>query len=183
MVALAKRYKNDMVPVLVKEFNYENVMQVPKLTKVVINIGLGEATTNSKAVEAAEKDLLQIAGQKPVIIRAKKSIANFKLREGMPIGMKVTLRGVKMYDFVTRVIDAALPRIRDFQGVSDKGFDGMGNYSIGFKEQTHFPEIDFSKIDKPRGLEISFVTTAKTDAECKKLLELMGMPFVKRGGK
>lgn len=180
MTLLAEKYKKEIVPALIDEFKFQNVMEVPALSKIVLNIGLGEATTNGKAVEHAEHDLTLIAGQKPVVIKAKKAIANFKLRAGMPIGMKVTLRGSKMYDFMTRLTDAALPRIRDFQGVSDHGFDGHGNYALGFKDQIHFPEIDFSKIDKPRGLEVCFVTTAKSDTECKKLLELLGMPFVKK---
>ena len=180
MTLLSEKYKKEIVPALASEFKLENVMQVPSLTKIVLNIGLGEATTNGKAVENAEHDLTLISGQKPVTIKAKKAIANFKLRAGMPIGMKVTLRGKKMYDFMTRLTGAALPRIRDFQGVPNTGFDGRGNYSVGFKDQIHFPEIDFSKIDKPRGLEVSFVTTAKTDVECRRLLEMLGMPFAKK---
>jgi len=180
MSTLAERYKQEIVPTLLSEFGLKNVMQVPSLKKIVVNIGLGEATTNGKAIENAEHDLLLITGQKPVTIKAKKAIANFKLRAGMPIGMKVTLRGKKMFDFMTRLTGAALPRIREFQGVPNSGFDGRGNYNLGFKDQIHFPEIDFSKIDKPRGLEVSFVTTAKADEQCRRLLELMGMPFAKK---
>ena len=160
------------------DFGYTNVMQVPRLEKVVINIGLGEAIQNPKALEAAERDLADISGQHPVITRAKKSIASFKLRAGMPIGMMVTLRGRRMYDFLDRLFNAVLPRIRDFQGVSRNSFDGRGNYSLGLKDQLVFPEIDYDKVDKARGLEITIVTTASSDEEGRRLLELLGMPFV-----
>jgi large subunit ribosomal protein L5 len=165
-----------------KDFQYSNVMQVPKLVKVVINIGLGEAIQNAKAIDAAVNDLALISGQKPVVTRAKKSIAAFKLRAGMPIGAMVTLRGQRMYEFVDRLTSAAMPRIRDFRGVSPNAFDGRGNYTLGLREQLIFPEIDYDKIDKTRGLEISFVTTARTDEEGRRLLQLMGMPFAKTEG-
>jgi large subunit ribosomal protein L5 len=165
-----------------KDFQYSNVMQVPKLVKVVINIGLGEAIQNAKAIDAAVNDLALISGQKPVVTRAKKSIAAFKLRAGMPIGAMVTLRGQRMYEFVDRLTSAAMPRIRDFRGVSPNAFDGRGNYTLGVREQLIFPEIDYDKIDKTRGLEISFVTTARTDEEGRRLLQLMGMPFAKTEG-
>jgi len=158
---------------------YKNIMQVPRLEKVALNIGLGEATTDAKALESAEKDLAAIAGQHPVITRAKKSIAAFKLREGMTVGLRVTLRGERMYQFLEKLINAALPRMREFRGVSPNSFDGRGNYTMGFKEQTLFPEIDYDKIDKARGLELSIVTTAKTDEESKQLLELLGLPFAR----
>lgn len=176
---LAERYKAEIAPSLVKEFAYGNVMQVPKLTKVVVNIGLGESIQNAKAVDAAVNDLMLITGQKPVVTRAKKSIAAFKLRAGMPIGAMVTLRGQTMYEFVDRLVSASLPRIRDFRGVSPNSFDGRGNYTLGLREQLMFPEIDYDKIDKTRGLEVSFVTTARTDEEGRRLLQLMGMPFTK----
>jgi large subunit ribosomal protein L5 len=176
---LAERYKAEIAPTLFKEFEYGNVMQVPKLTKVVVNIGLGESIQNAKAVDAAVGDLMLITGQKPVVTRAKKSIAAFKLRAGMPIGAMVTLRGQTMYEFVDRLTSAAMPRIRDFRGVSPNSFDGRGNYTLGLREQLMFPEIDYDKIDKTRGLEVSFVTTAKTDEEGRRLLQLLGMPFAK----
>jgi len=176
---LAERYKAEIAPTLIKEFEYGNVMEVPKLTKVVVNIGLGESIQNAKAVDAAVGDLMLITGQKPVVTRAKKSIAAFKLREGMPIGAMVTLRGQTMYEFVDRLTSAAMPRIRDFRGVSPNSFDGRGNYTLGLREQLMFPEIDYDKIDKTRGLEVSFVTTAKTDEEGRRLLQLIGMPFAK----
>ena len=160
-----------------QKFNYKNVMEIPKLEKVTINIGLGEAVQNPKALDAAVNDLTLIAGQKPVITRAKKSIAAFKVREGMPVGVKVTLRGERMYEFVDKLLNVALPRVRDFRGVSPKSFDGRGNYSLGLKEQLLFPEIDYDKIDKVRGLEVVFTTTAKTDEEGRELLRLLGMPF------
>lgn len=160
-----------------RDFQYSNPMQVPRLAKVVVNIGLGEAIQNPRAMEAATKDLAQIAGQHPVITRAKKSIAAFRVRTGMPIGAMVTLRGERMYEFMDKLINAALPRIRDFHGVSAKSFDGRGNYSLGIKEQLVFPEIDYDKIDRIRGLEITIVTTARTDEEARRLLELMGIPF------
>jgi large subunit ribosomal protein L5 len=165
------------VPALTKEFSYDNVMQVPKITKIVLNIGLGEALQNAKSIDAAVADLTAIAGQKPVVTRAKKSIANFKLREGQAIGAMVTLRGTRMYEFLDRLINVALPRIRDFRGVNRRSFDGRGNYSIGLREQIMFPEIDYDQVDKLRGLEISIVTSARTDAEGYALLKQFGMPF------
>ena len=180
MVArLHERYKAEIVDTLMKDFEYSNVMQVPKLVKVVINVGLGESIQNAKALDAAVNDLTLIAGQKPVVTRAKKSIAAFKLRAGMPIGAMVTLRGQRMYEFVDRLTSAAMPRIRDFRGVSPNSFDGRGNYTLGLREQLMFPEIDYDKIDKTRGLEVSFVTTARTDEEGRRLLQLLGMPFSK----
>ena len=172
-------YMTEVVPGLVKKFNYKNPMEVPKLEKIVINMGVGEAKDNPKALEGAVNDLTIISGQKPIITKAKKSVANFKIREGMSIGCKVTLRGVKMYDFADRLISLALPRVRDFRGVNGNSFDGRGNYALGIKEQLIFPEISYDKIDKVRGMDIIFVTTAKTDEEAKELLTLMGMPFVK----
>ena len=172
-------YNSEVVPGLIKKFNYKNPMEVPKLDKIVINMGVGEAKENPKALESAVADLTIIAGQKPIITKAKKSIANFKLREGMSIGCKVTLRGEKMYDFADRLVSLALPRVRDFRGVSANSFGGRGNYALGIKEQLIFPEISYDKIDKVRGMDIIFVTTAKTDEEAKELLTLMGMPFVK----
>ena len=166
-----------MVPALIKKFNYKSVMQVPKIDKIVINIGLGDIKENPKSLENAMNDLSQITGQKPVITKARKSIAAFKLREGVNIGCKVTLRADKMYDFAYKLFNVALPRVRDFRGVSDKSFDGRGNYSMGVKEQLIFPEIEYDKVDKIRGMDIIFVTTAKTDEEAKELLKLMGMPF------
>jgi large subunit ribosomal protein L5 len=176
---LQERFNAEMVETLRKEFGYDNVMQVPKLTKVVINIGLGESIQNAKAIDAAVNDLTLIAGQKPVVTRAKKSIAAFKLRAGMPIGAMVTLRGQRMYEFVDRLTSTAMPRIRDFRGVSPNSFDGRGNYTLGLREQLMFPEIDYDRIDKTRGLEISFVTTARTDEEGRRLLQLLGMPYAK----
>jgi large subunit ribosomal protein L5 len=161
---------------------YKNIMQVPRLEKMVLNIGVGEAVQNAKALEAAERDLVAISGQHPVITRAKKSIASFKLRSGMPIGLKVTLRGERMYDFFDKLVNAVLPRMREFQGVSPNSFDGRGSYTLGLKEQIIFPEIDYEKIDKLRGLEVSIVTTARTDDEGRHLLGLLGMPFIKNGG-
>lgn len=177
MARLKDKYLNEVVPGLQEQFKYTNVMAIPKLDKVVINIGLGEAVQNPKALDAALSDLTLIAGQKPVVTRAKKSIAGFKLREGMPVGVKVTLRGDRMYEFVDRLLNVALPRVRDFRGVSPKSFDGRGNYSLGLKEQLIFPEIEYDKIDKLRGMEIVFATTAKTDEEGRALLKLLGMPF------
>lgn len=177
MARLKDKYMNEIAPALVKEFGYENIMAIPKLDKVVINIGLGEAIANPKALDAAVEDITAIAGQKPVVTRAKKSIAAFKLREDMPIGVKVTLRGDRMYEFVDRLFNIALPRVRDFRGVSPKSFDGRGNYSLGLREQLIFPEIDFDKVDKVRGMQIAFTTTAKTDEEGKALLRALGMPF------
>ena len=172
-------YETEVVPGLVKKFGYKNLMEVPKLNKIVINMGVGEAKDNPKALEGAVADMTIISGQKPIITKAKKSIANFKLREGMSIGCKVTLRGERMYDFADRLISLALPRVRDFRGVNANSFDGRGNYALGIKEQLIFPEISYDKIDKVRGMDIVFVTTAKTDEEAKELLTLLGMPFVK----
>ena len=177
MGALKEFYYNDCVPALKEEFGYTNIMQVPKLEKIVLNMGLGEAVQNPKIVEGAAQELTRIAGQKAVVTNAKKSIAGFKLREGMPIGCRVTLRGEKMYDFFSKLVNVALPRVRDFRGVSPKAFDGRGNYSLGVKEQIIFPEIDYDKIDKIKGLNISIVTSAPTNAEGQSLLSLMGMPF------
>ena len=179
MVRLKERYKEEVVPELLKRFSYGNVMQVPRLEKVVVSIGMGEAIQNAKAMEAAEGDLVAIAGQHPVITRAKKSIAAFKLREGMPIGMMVTLRGERMYQFVDKLVNAVLPRIREFQGVPRNCFDGRGNYTLGLKEQIMFPEVDYDKIDKTRGLGVTIVTSAQTDEEGRGLLELLGLPFAK----
>jgi large subunit ribosomal protein L5 len=174
---LKTRYAEEVVPALQKQFSYTNPMQVPRLDKIVVNIGLGEALQNAKAVDAAVGDIQLITGQKPVVTRAKRSIAQFRVRTGNPIGVKVTLRGERMWDFLERLTRLALPRIRDFRGVPAKSFDGRGNYSLGLREQLAFPEIDYDKVDRLRGLEISIVTTAKTDEESKKLLELLGMPF------
>ena len=179
MSRLKETYKNDVAPALMKKFSYKSVMQIPKLEKVVINVGAGEARDNAKVIDAIVSDLSQITGQRPVVCKAKKSVANFKLREGMNIGAKVTLRGEKMYEFVDRLFSVALPRVRDFRGINANSFDGRGNYSMGLKEQLIFPEIEFDKIDKVRGMDIAFVTTAKTDEEAKMLLELMGAPFEK----
>ena len=179
MARLKDKYLNEVVPALQEQFKYTNVMAIPKLDKVVINIGLGEVTQNPKALDAAINDLTLITGQKPVVTKAKKSIAGFKLREGMPVGVKVTLRGDRMYEFVDRLVSVALPRVRDFRGVSPKSFDGRGNYSLGLKEQLIFPEIEYDKIDKIRGMDIIFVTTAKTDEEGRELLTLMGAPFTR----
>jgi len=177
MARLYELYKNEIVPNLMEKFQYSSVMQVPKVERVVLNIGVGEAIQNPKALDGAANDLRVISGQRPVITRAKKSIAGFKLREKMAIGCKVTLRGARMYDFLEKLINLALPRVRDFRGVSPQAFDGRGNYSLGIKEQTIFPEIEYDKIDKIRGMDIIFVTTAKTDEEARELLKLMGMPF------
>lgn len=174
---MKQRYRDEIVPELVREFSYTNIMRVPRLTKVVLNIGMGEALTNARALDAASEDLSIITGQKPIITRAKTSIANFKIREGNPIGVTVTLRGDRMYEFIDRLLSIALPRIRDFQGVPLDAFDGRGNYSLGVKEQLIFPEIDYDKIDRIRGLQITIVTTAETDEEGRKLLQLFGMPF------
>ncbi|AEG58607.1 50S ribosomal protein L5 [Desulforamulus ruminis] len=179
MARLKDKYLNEVVPALMQKFGYKNIMQVPKLEKVVINIGLGEAIQNSKAVDAAVNDLMTVTGQRPITTKAKKSIAAFKLRAGMTIGTKVTLRGERMYEFADRLFNIALPRVRDFRGVSDKSFDGRGNYNMGIKEQLIFPEIEYDKIDKVRGMDVCFVTTAKTDEEARELLRLMGMPFIK----
>ena len=174
---LQQRYRESVVPEPMKEFGYDNVMQVPRLSRVVVNIGLGEALQNSKALDAAVADLATITGQKPVITKAKKSIAQFRLRSGNPIGAKVTLRKERMWDFLERLTTIALPRIRDFRGVPSRSFDGRGNYTLGLREQLAFPEIDYDKVDRVRGLEISIVTTARTDEESKRLLEMIGMPF------
>jgi large subunit ribosomal protein L5 len=183
MARLKETYRSEIVPQLMTEFQYSNVMQVPQLTKIVVNIGLGEAVQNARAVEAAVGDLTSITGQKPVVTRAKKSIAAFKLRAGMPIGAMVTLRGDHMYEFLDRLVSASLPRIRDFRGISPNSFDGRGNYTLGLRDQIMFPEIDYDKIDKSRGLEISIVTSAKNDEEGRRLLTLMGMPFAKTGNR
>jgi len=177
MPRLLDKYKADVVPALTKKFSYSNVMQVPKLEKIVINMACGDAVGNAKVLESAINDLTIIAGQKPVITRARKSLAAWKLRTGMPIGCKVTLRGSRMYDFLDKFMNVALPRVRDFRGVSSKSFDGRGNYAIGVKEQLIFPEIEYDKIDKIRGMDIIVVTTAKSDQEAKEFLALMGMPF------
>ncbi|HUT97367.1 MAG TPA: 50S ribosomal protein L5 [Dehalococcoidales bacterium] len=179
MTALKEKYKAEVVPSLMEIFGYKNVMQVPRLEKVVLNIGLGEAISDAKALESAERDLSAITGQHPITIRARKSIAAFKLREGMTVGMKVTLRGERMYHFFDKLVNVTLPRIREFQGVSRDSFDGRGNYTLGFKEQVSFPEMEYDKIEKARGLEVSIGTTAKTDDEGRQLLELLGMPFVR----
>ncbi len=179
MARLKETYKNEIVGAMMKKFGYKNVMEVPKLDKIVINMGIGEAKDNSKVLESAVKDLEIIAGQKAILTRAKKSVANFKLREGMAIGCKVTLRGEKMYDFADRLINLALPRVRDFRGVNPNAFDGRGNYALGIKEQLIFPEIEYDKIDKVRGMDVIFVTTAKTDEEARELLTQFGMPFKK----
>ncbi len=176
---LEERYTKEIKDALMKKFQYKSVMQIPKLDKVVINIGVGEAKENSKAIDYAMNDLALITGQKPVITKARKSVAQFKVREGMNIGCKVTLRGAKMYEFVDRLFNAALPRVRDFRGINPNSFDGRGNYSLGIKEQLIFPEIDYDKIDKLRGMDIIFVTTANTDEEARELLTLMGAPYTK----
>jgi large subunit ribosomal protein L5 len=176
---LKEKYLKEIVPSLMSKFNYTSIMQVPKVEKVIINMGVGEAVGNAKALDSAIEDLQTIAGQKPVVTRAKKSIAGFKLREGMPIGAKVTLRGERMYHFLDKLMNVALPRVRDFRGVSSKAFDGRGNYTLGLKEQLIFPEIEYDKIDKVRGMDIVIVTSAKTDEEARELLTQMGMPFRK----
>lgn len=177
MSRLKDLYKDEIVDAMVKKFGYKNIMEVPKLEKIVINMGVGEAKDNAKALESAVKDLETIAGQKVVTTKAKKSVANFKLREGQAIGCKVTLRGEKMYEFLDRLVNLALPRVRDFRGVNPNAFDGRGNYALGIKEQIIFPEIEYDKVEKIRGMEMIFVTTAKTDEEARELLRLMGMPF------
>ena len=177
MARLKDKYQQEMVPALMQKFGYKNVMEVPGIEKVVVNVGLGEAIANSKALDAAVGDLQAITGQKPIVTRAKKSIAGFKLREGMPIGCKVTLRGERMFFFLDKLINIALPRIRDFRGISAKGFDGRGNYTVGIKEQLIFPEIEYDKVDKIRGMEITIVTSAQNDEEARELLRLMGTPF------
>ena len=179
MARLKDFYKSDVAPKLMEKFSYKSVMEIPKLDKIVINVGAGEARENSKVIDAIVRDLGIITGQKAHICRAKKSVANFKLREGMPIGAKVTLRGERMYEFLDRLFNVALPRVRDFRGINANGFDGRGNYNMGRKEQLIFPEIEYDKIDKVRGMDICFVTTAKTDEEARELLTLMGAPFAK----
>ena len=179
MSTLSNEYKQSIAPALMKKFNYKSVMQIPKLEKVVINVGCGEAKDNTKVIDAAINDLGKITGQKAIPCRAKKSVANFKLRAGMPIGVKVTLRGERMYEFIERLFNTALPRVRDFRGINPNAFDGRGNYAMGVKEQLIFPEIDYDKIDKVRGMDIIFVTTAKTDEEARELLTLMGAPFAR----
>jgi large subunit ribosomal protein L5 len=177
VVRLKEKYTNEVIPALQEKFKYKSVMQAPKLEKVVLNMGLGEVKENPKALDSAVNDLATITGQKPVVTKAKKSVAAFKLRQGMNIGCKVTLRGDRMYEFVDKLFNVALPRVRDFRGVSANSFDGRGNYSMGIKEQLIFPEIDYDKVDKVRGMDVIFVTTAKTDEEAKELLKLLGMPF------
>lgn len=179
MSRLKEKYQKEVVPALMERYEYKNVMQVPHLEKVVLNIGLGEAIQNAKALESAEADLATISGQHPVTTRSKRSISAFRLREGMPIGLKVTLRGERMYHFLDKLINAVLPRVREFQGVPANSFDGRGNYTLGLKEQIAFPEVEYDKVDKIRGLEITINTSAKTDEESKHLLELLGMPFTK----
>ncbi|MDY6907921.1 MAG: 50S ribosomal protein L5 [Chloroflexota bacterium] len=179
MPRLKEKYRDEVLPALMSEFGYRNVMQVPRLQKVVVNIGLGEAILNPRALEAAEKDVSTITGQHPVITRAKRPISGFKVRKGMPIGMMVTLRGDRMYEFLDRLMNVSLPRIRDFQGVPRNSFDGRGNYSLGLKDQTIFPEIEYDKVDRVRGLQISIITSASNDDEGRRLLELLGMPLVK----
>ena len=174
---LREKYQKEVVPALTKEFGYKNVMAVPKIQKVVVNMGLGEATSNAKIIDTGADELARITGQKPVTRRAKKSIAQFKVRKGQPVGTMVTLRGERMWDFLDRLMSIALPRVRDFKGVSPKGFDGRGNYTLGLRDQLLFPEIDYMKVDKARGMNVSVVTTAKTDEEARKLLQFMGMPF------
>jgi large subunit ribosomal protein L5 len=176
---LYEKYKNEIVNAMMTKFGYKSIMEVPKLEKVIINMGVGDAVTNAKLLDSAVNDMTLIAGQKPVVTRAKKSIAGFRLREGMPIGAKVTLRADRMYHFVDKLFNVSLPRVRDFRGVSDKAFDGRGNYTLGLKEQLIFPEIEYDKVDKVRGMDIVFVTTAKTDEEARELLTLLGMPFRK----
>ena len=179
MARLKEYYKSEVAPALMKKYSYKSVMQIPKLEKIVLNVGAGEARENSKVIDAIAADMAAITGQKPYICKAKKSVANFKLREGMNIGVKVTLRGERMYEFLDRFFNVALPRVRDFRGINPNSFDGRGNYNIGLKEQLIFPEIDFDKIDKVRGMDICFVTTAQTDEEARELLKLMGAPFSK----
>ena len=177
MNRVKERYLRDVVPALMKEFGYTNIMAVPKITKVVVNMGIGEATQNAKIADIAQDELGRIAGQRAVVTRARKSIAQFKLRQGMPVGAMVTLRGVRMYEFLDRLMSIALPRVRDFKGVSPKGFDGRGNFTVGLRDQLLFQEIDYMKVDKARGMNVSVCTTAKTDQEARRLLQLIGMPF------
>jgi large subunit ribosomal protein L5 len=178
---LARQYDDRVTPALVKQFDYENVMQVPRISKIVVNIGIGEAKDNARALEAAVGDVRTITGQQPIVVKARKSVAAFKLRTGMPVGIKATLRGRRMWYFLEKLVQVALPRIRDFRGVSAEGFDGRGNYSLGLREQIVFPEVDYDKIDKLRGLEVSIVTTARTDEEARSLLRQLGMPFRQEG--
>lgn len=180
MARLKEKYNKEVAPAMMQKFNYKNVMEVPKLEKVVVNIGMGEAVQNPKALDGAVADLKTITGQKPIITRAKKSIAAFKIRAGMPIGTKVTLRSERMFEFVDKLFNVALPRVRDFRGISTKGFDGRGNYTLGIKDQLVFPEIEYDKVDQLRGMDITFVTTAKNDEEAMELLRSMGMPFAER---
>ncbi len=177
MARLKDRYKSEIAPSMMKKFEYKSVMQIPKLDKIVINVGCGDAKDNMKAVEAIVRDIATITGQQPVIVRARKSVANFKLREGMPVGVRVTLRGERMYEFMDRLFNVTLPRVRDFRGIKSTGFDGRGNYSFGLKEQLIFPEIEYDKIDQIRGMDIAFVTTAENDIEARELLTLFGAPF------
>jgi large subunit ribosomal protein L5 len=179
MPRLKQKYQDDVVPAMMKEFGYKNAMQVPRLEKITVNVGLGEATQNIKVIDATVAEITAVTGQKPVVTRAKKSIANFKLRQGVPIGCMVTLRRDRMYEFLDRLIHAALPRVRDFKGVSDRSFDGRGNYSLGLREQIIFPEIQADKVEKTRGMTVSFITSAKTDNEGRVLLQLLGMPFAR----
>ena len=179
MARLKELYKAEVAPALMKNYSYKSLMQIPKLDKIVINVGAGEAKDNAKVIDSISGDLAKITGQKPIVCRAKKSVANFKLREGMPIGVKVTLRGEKMWEFMDRLFNVALPRVRDFRGINPNSFDGRGNYSMGIKEQLIFPEIEYDKIDKVRGMDVCFVTTANTDEEGRELLKLMGAPFEK----
>lgn len=179
MTRMQEMYQKEVAPAMMKKFGYKSVMQIPKLDKIVVNVACGEAGSNSKMMDAILSDLMKITGQKPIITKAKKSIANFKLREGMNVGAKVTLRADRMYEFLDRLFNVALPRVRDFRGINGNSFDGRGNYSLGIKEQLIFPEIDYDKIDKIRGMDIAFVTTAKTDEECRELLTLMGAPYEK----
>ena len=179
MSTLKDYYNSTVAPAMMKKFNYENVMQIPKLDKVVVNVAAGEAKENAKVIDAIMTDLAAITGQKPVVCRSNKSVANFKLREGMPIGVKVTLRGEKMYEFVYKLFNVSFPRVRDFRGINGNSFDGKGNYSTGIKEQLIFPELEYDKIDKVRGMDINFITTAQTDEEAKELLSLLGAPFAK----
>lgn len=179
MNRLKEKYSTEIVPSLVEKFNYSSVMAVPKLEKIVVNMGVGDAVSNAKALDKAVEELTEITGQKPLITKAKKSIAGFKLREGMPIGAKVTLRGERMYEFLDKLVSVSLPRVRDFRGISKKAFDGRGNYTLGVKEQLIFPEIDYDKVDKVRGMDVVIVTTANTDEEARELLTQMGMPFQK----
>jgi large subunit ribosomal protein L5 len=177
---LLQRYRESIAPAMQQDFGYTNSMQIPTITKIAVNIGLGEAIENANAVESATKDLMAITGQRPYVRRSKQAISNFKLREGMPIGVALTLRGVRMWEFLDRLVNAALPRVRDFRGVSDEAFDGRGNYSLGLTEQLIFPELNFDQVDRVRGLQVNIITSARTDAEGKRLLELLGMPFVRK---